>query len=328
MMNERFIDLRGESAFLELMQPILFDEDSRFGADWLKMTGVNSKEQISYLDRPNSVLQSAAGCSMDPTPILAQSNRFVNPVPVGIYTTFCKNQIRNTALQAALSNKMRPSDITGTQYEQVILDFCRDGIHKDLEAIGFFGNKASTDPVLSLVDGIWGRVMQLNMDNLTEYVDTGSGAPLATGDTLDILEDMWKKQADVLYGLPAEQKIIYVTRNFHDQYVADLQARSINSSAFVGLVAETEAFAYKYRGIEIKVMPSWDSTIAEEFGVRYANYVLLTARRNFVLATDGGENTMDSLEVWFSRDDNQWKVRTEFMLDINYARHEMMVAGY
>jgi len=327
--EENFISLNGEQAFMQLLQPILFDESTVFGADWEPMLGVKGKAPISHLDRPNSVLQSANGCGMDPTPIATASNRFVNPERVGFNVFFCKNSVMNTALSNWVKEGNNPSDITGTYFEPVILNFAREAAHKDLEKLAYFGNRGSNDKLLSLIDGLWPRIFDLNAKALTPYVNTASGTELQPEDTIVLLNEFYKAQADDLYGLEPSQKVFYVTRQFHEKYVEALEDGTLMSSAYISAITEGQAMKYRYRMIEIKVMPSWTETIAKETGERFANYVLLTAKRNFVFATDGTNTSpQDTVDVYYDRRDRVWTAYCEFAIDVNYKRHEFMVAGY
>jgi len=322
------IELFGPEASEAIIQPIYFDSEG-LQDDFYLMPAVKGEAQMLQISRPNSVLQEGNGCSLEEVELMNISNRFIKVKRVGMKAGICKDSLENTTLARQLKAGVDCTRIDGTFLETATMEIAQDAIKKDLQTIAWFGDSSSAQLPYRLADGIWSKIFNMAHQNAIPRVNTGSGTPLGAGGGLQLMKEVYESQSNAMYGKDNSDKVFYVTREVHERYISDLEAGQLNGAGYIQAVTEKQAFAYMYRGVPIKVMPSWSEEALAVFGISNANYILLTVKDNLTFATDvNADAALQSLEIWYSQDDNRYKVRNWSMIGFDFALPTMMVAGY
>ena len=317
------IDLIGKEAQVALLKPIFFDDALEL---FQVMPMVNSLQKIAYASTLKNVIQRSISCGMRPKGKVDIYERSITTEYLGVYLNQCYDEALNLCYESLLKAGKEISDLTGTFFMEVLVTRAQEAIKKDLEKLAFYGDKTSSNEDNNTVDGLWVYIKDLVAKNAIPYVNTGSGSPLAAGDGIDILQEMYENQRNELKAVAPQDKIFLVSTNLYYQYQKDLREGSINSSAFTGNV-EAGGLGTAFESIEVRPMWDWEQYAEEYQGVSEAHEAILTTRDNLVVATDiEDENTM--LEVWYDRDSELNKVRAKFRYGFNYKLEEFLVAAF
>jgi hypothetical protein len=317
------IDLIGQEAQVALLKPIFFDDSLEL---FQKMLMVNSKQKIAYASVLKNVIQRSISCGMRPKGEVDIYERTINTEYLGIYLNQCYDEALNICYESLLKSGNEISDLTGTFFMEVLVTRAQEAIKKDLEKLAFYGDKTSSNEDNNTVDGMWVYIKDLVSKNAIPYVNTGSGSPLAAGDGIDILQEMYEEQRNELKAVAPDQKIFLVTTDLYFQYQKDLREGSINSSAFTGNVQQG-GLGTAFESIEVRPMWDWQQYALEYQGVNDAHEAILTTRDNMIMATDIQDEDV-SLEVWYDKDSELNKVRSKFRFGFNYKLEEFLVAAF
>ena len=317
------IDLIGQEAQIALLKPIFFDDSLDL---FQKMYMVNSKQKIAYASVMKNVIQRSISCGMRPKGSVDIYERTINTEYLGIYLNQCFDEALNLCYESLLKAGNEISDLTGTFFMEVLVTRAQEAIKKDLEKLAFYGDKTSANEDNNTVDGLWVYLKDLISKNAIPVVNTGSGSPLAAGDGIDILQEMYENQRNELKAVAPENKIFLVTTDLYFQYQKDLREGSINSSAFTSNVQEG-GLGTAFESIEVRPMWDWQNYALEYQGQADAHQAILTTKDNLVVATDI-EDQETMLEVWYDRDSELNKVRAKFRYGFNYKLEEFLVAAF
>lgn len=323
--NRREIEftLEGAEASKAILEPIYFDDVMEY---FEVMPQVTSEKKMAYAGVMEDVLQKAISCGMRPKGKFPFYERTISTEIVGAYVPQCFDEALNTAYTSLYKRGLRMTDLSGTVFGEILVTRTIEAIKKHKEKLAFFGNKASSDENINLVDGIWTYIFDLVATDAIPYIDTDSGTPLTAGDAVAAFDKVWKAQPNVLKALPPSEKIMFVSGPVFEQYQTDLEEGLYNSEAYTAAVEEG-GLGGKYRNIEVRPMWDWERYGKEYLETENNNLILLTTRDNLCYATDVESNdTM--LEVWFDRDSEKNKVRTRFRFGFNYKLAEFLVAGF
>lgn len=317
------LDLVGAEAQKALLKPIFFDDSLEL---FEVMPMVNSEQKLAYATVMKNVIQRSISCGMRPKGKVDIYERCINTDYLGIYINQCYDEALNLCYQSLLKKGSEISDLTGTFFMEVLVTRAQEAIKKDLEKLAFYGDKTSANEDNNTVDGLWVYMFDLVAKNLIPYVNTSSGSPLAAGDGIDILQEMYESQSNELKAVNPAEKIFLVSTDLYFQYQKDLREGSINSSAFTGNVQQG-GLGTAFESIEVRPMWDWQNYALEYQGQADAHQAILTTKDNLVVATDI-EDQETMLEVWYDRDSELNKVRAKFRYGFNYKLEEFLVAAF
>lgn len=315
--------LQGAEAAKAILKPIFFDDSAEL---FEVMPMVTSEQKMAYASVMRDVIQRAISCGMRPQGEIDIYERTISTDNMGVYVNQCFDEALNTAYTSLYKQGKDITDLTGTVFSEILITRVQEAIKKHIEKLAFFGDKASADASINLVDGVWTYLFDLVANNLVPYVDSNSGSPLVAGDGIDLLTAMYEEQRNELKALAPGEKIFLVSGNVFHQYEKDLREGSINSSAYT-MNVQDGGLGVKFQNIEVRPMWDWEQYAAQYLGVQNANLAVLTSKDNLVIATDV-ENQDNNLEVWYDRDSELNKVRSRFRLGFNYKLEEFFVAAF
>lgn len=321
--DEIEFSIQGPEANKLLLKPIFFDDSLKY-FDTMPM--VTTEKKMAYSTIMEDVLQSAISCGMRPKGSIDLYERCITTSPIGAFVPQCFDDVLETAYMELLKSGKDIADMTGTLFGQLLVTRVLEAIMKHKEKLAFFGDKTSADENINLVDGVWKYIFDLAGQDLIPYTDTSSGTPLSAGDAVDIFDKVYDAQRPELEALSMSEKIFFVSSNIYKQYKKDLREGGFGSAAYAN-DTQNGIVALNYEGIEIKPMWDWPRYAKKYLDQDDANLVILTTRDNLVEATDV-ESDSTNIEVWYDRDSQQNKVRTQFLYGFNYKLEEFFSVGY
>jgi hypothetical protein len=150
-------------------------------------------------------------------------------------------------------------------------------------------------------------------------------AALGTDGAETAMKNMLNEATPELMQMVDEGKArFYVTREFLNNYKDTLESGTTADARTAIINGIT---VYKYRGIEIIVMPI-DSHIENDHVSTYPrNIALLTVPENLCLGLNGSSDSAET-RFWFNPDENENRQRTQFDMAMDYILPELIVAAY
>lgn len=321
------INVTGATANELILKPVYFDTD--VDMIFRRMLMNKNKQKIAFADSLENVLQSRIGCGFTPKGDFNLYERCINLEDLKVNLEFCVDELQSLVYEEALRAGTSVTDITGTLYEAVIRTRVQQAIKKDCNRLAFWGNTASADNNYNLVDGLWTYIFDLVNKSLVPYTNTGSGAPLAAGDAIDIFQGVWENAPVFLKDLPTSEKIILVSNNIYEAWLKDLEDGVTNDSFFFNMQTQ-DVQAKSYRGIQIVPMYDWARYAAAAYPATLAtdaNLIVYTSKNNLILGSDVSGVGAD-YKTWFDEDSDLFKVKANFKIGFNYALEDFMSVGY
>jgi len=151
---------------------------------------------------------------------------------------------------------------------------------------------------------------------------------LTTDQAKNIFRDMIKGQSKVLKSMEKSKKVFYATQSVIDNYYDTMGASGVNMSTSESArgVMVNGLEALSFNGIPIELMPI-DTAIDSDFGGYAPHRVILTTKDNICLILSSAGKLGESM-LWYNKDENQNRTRTQLELGGDYWLPEMLVAAY
>jgi hypothetical protein len=153
---------------------------------------------------------------------------------------------------------------------------------------------------------------------------------LAAGESVDILEDLWKNSPAVLKQVPKQQKAFYVGDLVYDNYMEYFEDKTSTEFAIRAIIDGQEYLAF--RGIPL-IKVGWDYHLDADFAHvagslwAYPHRVIYSALDNLILGIDG-MNEFNSFDFWFNKDLEQNRMRFKCIMGPEYAMNNLMAVAY
>lgn len=238
----------------------------------------------------------------------------------------CLNDFERQILNGLRQGGIVDKDLQGTFIYDFVITRMQQAVLKQLTKNAFFGDTNSVDATMNLTDGFWSVLLQQAANEGMPVVNTYGGAALGAGDGIALMTDVYEAQTNELFGVDAMDKQFLISRAVIQQMERDLTAGAINSGDYTRINVDGVSIPM-FKGVPIIVMAEFDSDWQDLTGQANGNLVLLTAKGNLVMGTDG--SAPDSqYEQWYERKDEQNFVRTLMSFGFNYASEKLMVAAY
>jgi len=244
----------------------------------------------------------------------------------------CYKDLKDTLVRYAMRKKTSVSDLTSTDYMDVIVEpLLSEAIDDMFWRLYWFGDKQAAnvsggglitnkfDPkYFQVTDGFFKRLFEITTNNPKQraVIAANDAATYAeqrnqlrvAGVAMGIMDDLVYNSDPRLRQLT--DKVILTTQSLADAVAID--AKKITGSdlqwesLFDGLISST-----RFNGQEIIALPKWDETIAayEDNGttLNKPHRALYTSRKN-LLAGIASDNMIAELDIFFSKDDQDNKI--------------------
>ena len=277
--------------------------------------------RIGYVEDLQNIVRQKTGCGFDPVGDFNLYQRDIQVYPIKVDLEQCVDEFEQTVFAELLRSGNRKSDIQGTQIMNILTQSVQMGMQRDLNAIMWFGNKATGTDRLRVADGLLSvHIPALVTANLCPYKNAGSGAALTAGDARVLLTDVYDNSSNALKGLPASDKKYYVSGSVYDQLIADLE--NIDVAGGFTQNIENGRTVLRFRGIDVVVQREWDTLSAAN-----SHYVVLTTPQNIVIGTDLFSD-LSSYETWHDRKDEKVYLKARGVFGVNYAHPALFSVAY
>lgn len=271
------------------------------------MDDVSSKRRIIDIFGGGNILKRRdASCNITFTPVSTLKTRQIETDEIYGATKNCEHEF----YKGCLEDFRQQSPV----FRQYVINWFSKLVGKDLSSNSYFGDitRASDSTGLwswNVYDGVFKWMGRYIADgtipgNRTNSLSTGT---LTAQTCLDTLKWAYAQQSELMRMVPDSMKAFYVTRQIADGYTDYLLALGqnppeviINGIKYLG-----------YKGIAVKVQPTWQPIATAIGGGTQANICVLTIQGNFVYGTDKtygeGPSLNEALAIWYSYDELSWK---------------------
>jgi len=291
------------------------------------LPNISDKKKLGFIKKLTKILQKAEGCKFTPKGSMEIYDRTIEVDSVKINMEQCIDQFKDTVLAENFKKTGNMKyDLTGTEIMAYIVQLIQDSLPGEYQRLFWFGDKSSDDPTLNLTNGFWSvYAEQLVDDDLSPYVDSNSGAPLAPDDGLALLKKMYEEQAKVLKGLPASEKRFYVTNSVWEAVQNDYEALGGGDAGRVQTISGVTTM--QYRGIQIIQDCNWDTIMEDDLGKVDSHLALLTTPNNLIMATNM-KSDLNKVEVWYDRKDELNYIKVNGKFGTNFVHPAFFVIAY
>jgi len=322
-LSSKIVSYKGIQATEIFFQP-LFKDVIGLG-DFKLMPNVRNKKKMGFINKLEGIVQKRTGCGFTPSGKLGVYEREISVSSAKVNLEICVDEFQNTLWAEKLKSGNMQYNLTGTDIMEIILKQASEGAAADILKLVWFGDTASNDIHLNIADGIWQvHIPTLVAANLIPRVDTNQGSPLAAGDAMDYLQEVFDNAPLALKGLPNSMKVFMVSGSVYEAYIKDLQAANLTMGVQMTMDGIVNV---SFNGI--KVIPNylWDVYDANDLGLDDSHRILYTTPENIVFATDMMSD-LNSFMVFTDDLEEKTYVKANFELGTNYVHESLFSVGY
>lgn len=262
-------------------------------------TGVKTSERIHYMDT-DVVLQEANGCGFNPDGGTEFTERDITTGQFKVNTQYCPEDL----LAKFNEGKVKVSANGGEMpYEAEIMDSIVEGINKKMEKMIWQGDvnaSGSTD----IIDGFLTQAKGADSAS-TISVSFASGA------------SAYEKIQQVYMAIPEEivdDAVIFVSPATFREYCQDLVKENL----------------YNYNGengeLTEMFLPASSVKVRKTYGLTGSNAIYASTFKNLYAACDM-ENAKEEIKLWFSDDDDVYKLKVRYNLGVASLWPDMVIVG-
>lgn len=300
------------------------------------MPDVVGKKNIFFRGRAAKIMKKVTSCTFVEKGGLVITDKVIETTNVGVMIKECWNQFIDTIFEKQwLKKGTEKHDLTGTQVEQLFIEFMQEGIRRDIPRVLWFGDKTSPSEDFDWFDG-WLKCMVADSAALGFALDISAfetGNKLNADAALDIMEDITEGAPNVMWQIPKTDLRWYVSRGIMHNYEASLRGTAQTDSAFNVIIDGVSRPAFN--GIAMEVLPEWDEDLADadnpikaSLNTTSNNMVLLTTPQNLVVGIDGYNVMGNDARIWYSMDDDDIKARFNTMLGAQCFLEELFALAF
>lgn len=314
----------GEISEKVVFAPISEDED--LNSIFTFKEGIKSKFQIHLVDNLGDVTTAYSGCGLGDTSTGVDiTNKTLEVTDVQVYREQCADVFDETFLEVAKKSGVDRNDLTTTTIQkEIISPLLAGATSRDLFAMASFGDTGSADPVLSILDGMWTKLIAGEASYCVNRTTTALGATLSPGDALVALEEAYGESTLALKQIKQSQKAFYCTIEFFENYQKTLETISGTDSGWKFAQSGTQKLFF--RGIEVIPMYGWTRVI-EAKSIADPHRLLYTTKENHVLGFDMRADS-SKLKMWFSNDDDVMKYLYRYRVGYEYINCDLQTIAY
>lgn len=260
-------------------------------------TGVKTSERIHYMDT-DVVLQSGGTCGFNASGNTQFTERTISTGQFKVNTTYCPEDLLAKFNEGKVKINANGGDLP---YEAQIMDAIVLGIDKQMEVLAFQGSTGSGD----LIDGL--LTQALGSDSSSTVIVTASTGTSA-----------YQRILGVYMAIPeqiVDDAVIFISPALFRQYVQELVAANLYhyDPAFSGEL--TEMF-----------LPGASTKIRKAYGLSGSDDIYCSSMKNLYAACDM-ENSMEEIKLWFSDDDDIWKLKVRYNFGVSSLWPDMVIVG-
>ena len=303
MPSSNFV-VSGLTAYIEQNKDLLLKNFALVGTATRKrigiQTGVKYKEHLHYLALAPT-LQSGSECGFSAAGTATLTERLIEAADIKVNMDICPKHLVGKYAEYLVRINANENDLP---FEQYIVDGIIAEINKKIEKLIWQGDKSQTsDADIKWIDGFLEQFAD-EYSSLASYMVGGSA--LAHGTTA------WNAIKAVYMAMPEETLerggVIFVSPALYREFVMDLVAKNLFHYSGPQDAAPEEIV---FPGTDVKVVktPGLAGTTLPTLVGTFAD--------NLVYGCDM-ENDNEDIKVWFSDDDDLWKVKVNWNTGVAY----------
>ena len=201
-------------------------------------------------------------------------------------------------------------DLTGTELEQAETELFKRAIAESLRVTMWIGDKeAGAGTEYATFNGFIKRIYELLVENKITAAKTYAAADLEeAAAAVDIFDAAWTEAAEELTDLKPDGQLVYfVTSDLYYAYEKYLDSKGADA-AYADAMNGRRTLAY--HGI-----PVVDVRLGSYLGATSfrQSFVMLTDRRNLVLAVNTADMPGNEVRMWYNPDEMENRQRAVFM---------------
>lgn len=303
MASDNFV-VSGLTAYIEQNKDLLLKNFALVGTATRKrigvQTGIKYKEHLHYLDLAPT-LQSGAECGFSASGSATLSERTIETARIKVNMDICPDHLVGKYAEYLVRINANANDLP---FEQYIVDGILAEVNKKIEKLIWQGDKSQTsDADIKWIDGFLEQFKDEN-SYLAAYMVGGSA--LAAGTSA------YNAIKAVYMAMPEETLerggVIFVSPAVYREFLQDLVAKNFFHYSGPQDSAPEEVV---FPGTDVKVVktPGLAGTTLKTIVGTFAD--------NLVYGCDM-ENDAEDIKVWYSDDDDLWKVALKWNTGVAY----------
>lgn len=262
-------------------------------------TGIKTKEKLHPFE-VNPIFQDGRGCGFTAQGEAKISERELETGIIKINMEFCPDDLLGKYAEYLVKISATSDELP---FEQYILDGVVAAINEGVEKMVFLGDKASDNHVLKHIDGLV-KILKAEAD-VTDVA-------IATGQT-------------------AYQGILSVYMSMSEEVInkgAEILVSPAIFRAFMQDMVKANLFHYNPNEgtVDSFILPGTDVVVRKEVGLTGSLNIIGTYPKNLYYGTDL-ENATEDVKVWFSDDDDNYKLKVKWNSGVQVAYPQDVVLG-
>lgn len=262
-------------------------------------TGIKTKEKLHPFE-VNPIFQDGRGCGFTAQGEAKISERELETGIIKVNMEFCPDDLLGKYAEYLVKISATADELP---FEQYILDGVINAINEGVEKMIFLGDKASEDHVLKHIDGLV-KILKAEED-VTDVA-------IAAGQT-------------------AYQGILSVYMAMPEEVInkgAEILVSPAIFRAFMQDMVKANLFHYNPNEgtVDSFILPGTDVVVRKEVGLTGSLNVIGTYSKNLYYGTDL-ENATEDVKLWFSDDDDTYKLKVKWNSGVQVAFPQDVVLG-
>lgn len=262
-------------------------------------TGIKTKEKLHPFE-VNPIFQDGRGCGFTAQGEAKISERELETGIVKVNMEFCPDDLLGKYAEYLVKISATANELP---FEQYIIDGVVAAINEGIEKMMFLGDKTSEDHVLKHIDGLV-KILKAEED-VTDVA-------IASGQT-------------------AYQGILSVYMAMPEEVInkgAEILVSPAIFRAFMQDMVKANLFHYNPNEgtVDSFILPGTDVVVRKEVGLTGSLNVIGTYPKNLYYGTDL-ENATEDVKVWFSDDDDNYKLKVKWNSGVQVAFPQDVVLG-
>lgn len=262
-------------------------------------TGIKTKEKLHPFE-VSPIFQDGRGCGFTAQGEAKISERELETGIIKVNMEFCPDDLLGKYAEYLVKISATADELP---FEQYILDGVINAINEGVEKMIFLGDKASEDHVLKHIDGFT-KILK------------------AEEDVIDVA---------IVAGQTAYQGILSVYMAMPEEVInkgAEILVSPAIFRAFMQDMVKANLFHYNPNEgtVDSFILPGTDVVVRKEVGLTGSLNVIGTYPKNLYYGTDL-ENATEDAKLWFSDDDDTYKLKVKWNSGVQVAFPQDVVLG-
>lgn len=343
------ITYSGKQAEEIIMLPIV--ESTKLEQLHTIITGVKAKQQVVYIGDLDKITKLDAGCGLGASEAdLDLSEKWWDPAELKVWLTECYKTNMDKLFAWGGKNGIERSDLTDTEYLQMIIERVEATMPKDAFRIVWFASKTianvSGGGVLkngvsvtdyNQINGFWDQIYDIMTANPGQKVAIAENAlttkaaqmALAADTAVDVFEGLLTSSTVDPRLLGDDNRVIYCTQSLFNNYKKYLRSFPNIDASYERIEGRYDSLMFD--GVQVISVPDWDRIIRADFdnGTKYdlPHRAVLTTKDNLPIALDASEALTD-LKVFYDDVTELNHIKGGYKMDAMVAVDFMIAAAY